>query len=140
MSNDEVVTYNPASKLFQQHQDLGALAAKNAYETYYAALKTKNPNPCGAMKQSIQDTVHYYMLKKDYPKDIIEAYSKLIVEDLTNKCEKHIFKVQELANKVNDSMKNRWRTYSKTLGAGLRQSKDQKMRTRKSKRKTYKRK
>jgi len=137
MSNGSISTYNPASKLFQQRNDLEALAAENAYKTYYTARRTGNPNPCGAMKQSIQNTVRYYMAKKGYPDDIIDAYSKHVVDELIQKCEKHIFKVQELAGKVNNSMKNRWQTYSKRSGSGLRQSRRSKNM---SKRKTYKRK
>jgi hypothetical protein len=140
MSNDSISTYNPASKLFQQYNNLGALAAENAYKSYYQAHGKGKPDPCGAMRQSIQNTVRYYMTKKMYPDDIIEAYSKTVVEDLINKCEKHIFKVQELAGKVNNSMKNRWQTYSKRAGTRMRQSRDNNRRTRKYKNKTFKRK
>jgi len=130
MANNSIVTINPALKLFQERNDLGALSAENAYKTYYEARRMGNPNPCASMKQSIQNTVKRYMSKKDYPDDIIEAYSKYIVEDLVKKCEKHIFKVQELAGKVDNSMKHRWQTYNIRSRTGGRQ--------RKNKRKTYK--
>jgi hypothetical protein len=133
MSNNSIVTYNPAASIFKQRNDLGALAAENAYKTYYEARSTGNPNPCAAMKQSIRDTVKRYMSKKEYPVDMIEAYSKYVVEDLVQKCEKHIFKVQELAGKVDNSMKNRWQTYTRRAGARQQRQSGRK-------RKTYKRK
>ena len=133
MSNNSIVTYNPASQLFKQRNDLGALAAENAYKTYYEARSTGNPNPCAAMKQSIQNTVRYYMAKKDYPDDIINAYSKYIVSDLVQKCEKHIFKVQELAGKVDNSMKSRWQTYTRRAGARQQRQSGRRRKTHKRK-------
>jgi hypothetical protein len=133
MSNNSIVTYNPAAKLFKQRNDLGALAAENAYKAYYQALKIGNPTPCAAMKQSIRDTVRYYMVKKTYPEDIIEAYSKYIVNDLVEKCERHIFKVQELAGSVDNSMKNRWRTYTRRAGGRVQHKSSRKSKTHKRK-------
>ena len=109
MSNN-VITYNPAQKLFQQRDDLVSLAAKNAYPNYYTALSQKNPQPCNAMNQTIQSTVEYYMKQRGYPDDIISAYAKSISEELIAKCDKHILQVQKLAGNVNNSMKERWRT------------------------------
>jgi hypothetical protein len=110
MSKNEVVTYNPAQKLFQQRNDLVSLAAKNAYPNYYTALANKNFRPCESMNKTIKSTVEYYMKQKGYPDNVIEAYAKSISEELINKCDKNILKVQALAGNVNNSMKERWWT------------------------------
>ena len=105
-----IVTYNPAQKLFQQRNDLVSLAAKNAYPKYYNAIGQKIPHPCAAMGPTIKSTVEYYMKHKDYPDDVVSAYAKSISEELINLCDKQILQVQKLAANVNNSMKQRWWT------------------------------
>jgi hypothetical protein len=63
------------------------------------------------MIPTIKKTVNRYMKIKDYPESTISAYQTSIAEEIVNKCDKHILKVQELASKVDESMKARWRKY-----------------------------
>jgi hypothetical protein len=106
-----VSTYNPARTLFRQSDDLRAFAAKAATKAYYEARNKQSPNPCNSMIQAIKDTVKYYMDRKEYPEKTKEAFQKSISEDLVEKCNINIFKVQQIANEVDDSMEARWRTY-----------------------------
>jgi hypothetical protein len=127
MSN--VSTMNPAMALFKQRDDLQAFAAKAAYKAYYEARNKQSPNPCNSMTQVIKDTVKHYMNRKSYPEKTIEAFQISIADELVEKCNKHIFKVQEIASTVDDSMEARWRMYrgGKTKKSKMRKS------TRKSK-------
>lgn len=124
MSN--VSTLNPARLMYKQMDDLRALSAESAYKAYYEAINKKDPNPCAAMVPIINETVKYYMDKKDYSEDAKKAYQTSISEDLSAYCKKNILQVQKLAGNVNNSMKARWRSY------GGRKTKTKKQ-TRKSK-------
>ena len=109
MSN--VSTLNPAMALFRQKEDLRAFAAEAAYKTYYDAKNKQKPNPCDTMVQVIKDTIKHYMERKDYPKKSIESFQTSISDELVEKCNIHIFKVQQIASEVDETMKARWRTY-----------------------------
>lgn len=127
MSN--ISTLNPAMELFRQKDDLRAFAAEAAYKAYYEAKNKQKQNPCNEMRQVIKDTVKHYMERKEYPKKSIESFQTSISDELVEKCNIHIFKVQQIAGEVDETMKARWRTYR---GGKTKKSKMQKP-TRKSK-------
>lgn len=109
MSN--ISTLNPAMALFKQTDDLRAFAAKAATKAYYEARNKKSSNPCNSMKQVIKDTVRHYMERKAYPEKTIEAFQTSISDDLVEKCNVNIFKVQQISGNIDDSMEARWRMY-----------------------------
>ena len=133
MSN--VSTLNPAMALFKQKDDLRAFAAEAAYKAYYEARNKQKPNPCNEMTQVIKDTVKHYMTRKNYPEKTIEAFQNSIAEELVEKCNIHIFKVQQIASEADETMKARWRTYrgGKTKKLKIRKSKTRKSKTHKIK-------
>jgi len=128
MSN--VSTYNPAMALFRQTDDLRAFAAKAATKAYYEARNKQSPNPCNSIIQVVKDTVKHYMDRKNYPEKTKEALQKSISEDLVEKCNINVFKMQQLANEVDDSMEARWRTYRG--GKTKKSKKNRKSKTRKN--------
>jgi hypothetical protein len=131
MSN--VSTLNPARAMYKQMDDLRALSAEGAYKAYYGALHEKSQNPCAAMVPIIKETIKYHMDKKDYSEETKQSYQTSIAEDLVARCNKDIFKVQKLAENVDDAMKARWRSY------GGRKTKKSKLRNRKIRqRRTFK--
>jgi hypothetical protein len=109
--------YNPARSVFRQRNDLTAFAAAAGYPEYYKAMGEKRPLPCLSMGPAIKQTLNYYMAKKNYPKNSVEAYEKSITDELVAKCEREILNVQRIAGNVNNSMKARWRTYSGGKGS-----------------------
>lgn len=121
MSN--VSTVNPARALFRQRDDLQAFAAQAATKTYYEEKNKHNPNPCKTIIQVIKDTVKHFMDRKNYPESTIEAFQKSIADELVQKCDVNIFKVQQLGNEVDDAMQARWRTYR---GGKTKKSKNRK--------------
>ena len=133
MSN--ISTVNPARALFRQRDDLQAFAAKAATKTYYEERNKRNPNPCNAMVHVIKDTVKHFMDRKSYPEKTIEAFQKSIADELIQKCDVNIFKVQELGNEVDDAMQARWRTYRGGKSRkSTRKSKNKKSKTRNNRR------